>query len=563
MPAPSPEHVPANDGRELHGPDEARRQPCAGRFMERGPEQVPALVERVGDRDEDALAVDEQVREVKGDEVTQSDRQEARADRAHPDRPRDREGHQDDDAEERDEQNGLREEPGRPEDVEERLCLREAVEDDRGDAERDERHVGSAPASFEKPAPERARVDPPVFVHEAPVCEAAEKAEPDRERLTLRPPLVAPELGHHRDRQRRVSDEHDEQDRRTGLDDELEPDEEREACRRRPAADRGGIGGDIPALDVQGAQDGGADVVDRRERVEEVPRGPDDRAHDREPDPAINPQEQGRNVSVARPAGDALSDDPRPANEPENQQGPADPGRRQMTGGGQVGRRGAYITDDDEDERQGDRDGRPDDIDCEGEPARIGRIHAVRRDTCGYREGDDRRRREGACNSGGPCRDCAPGAADHAWSVGRLRRVSRYAAPAPSTISATMIGRMTSPLLPAAVPSPEGDGAGATVGTGVPVTGVGLALAVAEEGATAVGAGVATMATVNVHFACAMSPSPASVVDSTVYAPLPSGLVGVATIRVSSSGSTDPFATWVPLASFTTRLLPSGFIASL
>ena len=53
-PAHAPEHVPADDRRELDGPDEARRQPAAGRLVERGPEQVPALLERVGDRDEDA-----------------------------------------------------------------------------------------------------------------------------------------------------------------------------------------------------------------------------------------------------------------------------------------------------------------------------------------------------------------------------------------------------------------------------------------------------------------------------------------------------------------------------
>ena len=68
-------------------------QPPVG-VVERGPEQVPALLERVGDRDEDPLAVDQQVGQVVGDEVAERDRQQAGADRAEADRPGDREGEQ-------------------------------------------------------------------------------------------------------------------------------------------------------------------------------------------------------------------------------------------------------------------------------------------------------------------------------------------------------------------------------------------------------------------------------------------------------------------------------------
>ena len=53
----------------------------------------PAL-ERVGDGDEDALAVDQQVGQVVGDQVADGDRQQPGADRAEADRPRHREREQ-------------------------------------------------------------------------------------------------------------------------------------------------------------------------------------------------------------------------------------------------------------------------------------------------------------------------------------------------------------------------------------------------------------------------------------------------------------------------------------
>ena len=55
---------------------------------------------------------------------------------------------------------------GRPEEVEEGLGLGQAVEDDRGHAERHERHVGAGPARLEQPAAERAPVDAAVLVDE-------------------------------------------------------------------------------------------------------------------------------------------------------------------------------------------------------------------------------------------------------------------------------------------------------------------------------------------------------------------------------------------------------------
>ena len=78
MASPRAEHVPADDGRELHRPDEAGREEIANRFVEGSIEQVPSELERVGDRDEDPLAIDEQVREVVGHEVPDGDREQAR-----------------------------------------------------------------------------------------------------------------------------------------------------------------------------------------------------------------------------------------------------------------------------------------------------------------------------------------------------------------------------------------------------------------------------------------------------------------------------------------------------
>ena len=78
---PGAEHVPADDGRELDRPDEARRQPGAGRLVERRAEQVPARWNGSEIATRMSLAVDEQVRQVVGDEVADGDRQQAGAGR--------------------------------------------------------------------------------------------------------------------------------------------------------------------------------------------------------------------------------------------------------------------------------------------------------------------------------------------------------------------------------------------------------------------------------------------------------------------------------------------------
>ena len=318
--APRPQHVAADDGGELDRPHQAGWQPGAARLPERRAEQVPALLERVGDRDQDALAVDQQVGQVVGDEVAERDRQQAGPDGAQPDRPGDREGEQDDEAEPGEQDERLDRDAGRAEDVEEGLGLGQAVEDDRGHPERHERHVRAGPARLEEPAAERAPVDAALLVDQPEPGEPAEEPEPDREGLASRAPLVAPELGHHRERVGGVPDEDHEQQGRARLHDELQPDEDGEPDRARPASEPLRVVGRCPALDVGSRQDPGRHVVDRRERVEEVPGRADDRADDGQADPAVVPQEEGRDLPVARPAGDPLADDPQPADQPDDAQ---------------------------------------------------------------------------------------------------------------------------------------------------------------------------------------------------------------------------------------------------
>ena len=181
--APGAQHVPADDGRQLDGPDEAGRQERAGRLVERGAEQVPAALERVGDRDQDPLAVDQQVRQVVGDQVAERDRQQAGSGRGDADGPRHRRGGQDHEPEERRRAGPSRRAAGRAEQVEEDLRLRQAVEQDRADAERDEGDVRPGPAGLQEAAAERAPSHAPVLVGQRERRQPTEQAEPDRERL--------------------------------------------------------------------------------------------------------------------------------------------------------------------------------------------------------------------------------------------------------------------------------------------------------------------------------------------------------------------------------------------
>ena len=87
VPAPGAQHVPADDGRQLERPDQPGRQPRARRLVEGRAEEVPALLERVGDRDQDVLAVDQQVGQVVGDEVAAPRSAAARPRSRRPRRP--------------------------------------------------------------------------------------------------------------------------------------------------------------------------------------------------------------------------------------------------------------------------------------------------------------------------------------------------------------------------------------------------------------------------------------------------------------------------------------------
>jgi len=171
------------------------------------------------------------------DQVAERDRKESRADRAEPDRSGDAEGHQDHDPEEAEQQDRPLRDARRAEQVEEDLRLRQAVEDDRRDAQRRERDIGGRPARLEETAAEGATADPAVLVDEAEPGQPTEQPEPDREGFALGAPLVAPELGHHREGERGVPDEDDEERGGTRLDDELQPDEEGEANNGRPATE--------------------------------------------------------------------------------------------------------------------------------------------------------------------------------------------------------------------------------------------------------------------------------------------------------------------------------------
>ena len=183
---------------------------------------------------------------------------------------------------------------------------------------------------------------------------------------------------------------------RSRLHDELQPDEHGEPDRPRPASEPLGVVGGGPALDVGSRQDPGRHVVDRRERVEEVPGRADDRADDGQADPAVVPQEEGRDLPVARPAGDPLADDPQPADQPDGAQPEPQPGRRQRPRRGEVRRRRPDVADDDERERQCHGRRGADDVDRERQPARVGRVQGMGRDRRGQDQGEADRRREAA-----------------------------------------------------------------------------------------------------------------------------------------------------------------------
>ena len=174
--------------------------------------EVRALLERIGDGDDDPLAVDEQVREVVGDQVADGDRQQPRPGRAGRRRAAPR--------------------PGRPAAITPRNPSSWSVSIGTAGAPNtanhgvvwdspsyridpspiaDEHDVGGRPAGLEQTRRERPPPDPARVVDVRERREPVQQPEPHREGLAVPAPRVAPELGHHRQRERGVADEDDEQ----------------------------------------------------------------------------------------------------------------------------------------------------------------------------------------------------------------------------------------------------------------------------------------------------------------------------------------------------------------
>ena len=148
--------------------------------------------------------------------------------------------------------------------------------------------------------------------------ESVEEAEPDREHLTVGAPRVPTELGHAGERDERVGQ--DDQAHVGASEGELEPHEHGEADDRRPRREPRWIRRRAPAPDAQTPQDPGADVVEGRERVEPLPDRDQQRAHDGEADPAVDPGEERAHLGARRPAHEELGDDPGPADQAQRSQ---------------------------------------------------------------------------------------------------------------------------------------------------------------------------------------------------------------------------------------------------
>ena len=252
------------------------------------------------------------------DEVADGDRQEAGASGRDPHEPCHGKRCRDDDPEEAEEQHRLGRERRHPEAIEPELRLGQAVEQDRADAERDHHDIGHGPAGFQQAAQERPTTDAPVLVREGIGRETTEQPEPHAEDLAVRAPGVASELGHHRERECRVADEDDEQDPGTAGEHQLEPDDDRETDDRRPPTEpRREIRG-FPGRHAEPSNERDPEIVERRERVHEVPGRPDERRRHRNAYPAIDPDEQRGHFGVALATDDSLEDDPEPGQQAES-----------------------------------------------------------------------------------------------------------------------------------------------------------------------------------------------------------------------------------------------------
>ena len=187
------------------------------------------------------------------------------------------------------------------------------------------------------------------------------------------------------------------------------------------------------------AHDPRPDVVQRRERVDPVPDREEQRGNERDADPPVHPQEERRHVGRAGTAGDALGHDPRPGEQADRAQPIAEPGGRQSGWPLLGGQLDADVTQDDERERQGDRDGRAGQVDRERQPAGIRGIQLVAERDAGQQD----RERDAPDRGAGEDET-----ADHGWA-GR-RRMNRYPPRTATITTAAMIGKSTS-LVPAAL----------------------------------------------------------------------------------------------------------------
>jgi hypothetical protein len=130
MPGPGADDVPADDRDQLEAPRDRAGKPAGGRLELADAEQVPAQAERIGQRQDDALAVEQHEGQVVGDEVADRDRNEPGHQRTDADDPADGKHEPDDDRQPAEQEDGLLDDRRDPEQVEVLLGLGEPVKQD-------------------------------------------------------------------------------------------------------------------------------------------------------------------------------------------------------------------------------------------------------------------------------------------------------------------------------------------------------------------------------------------------------------------------------------------------
>ena len=256
--------------------------------------------------------------------------------------------------------------PGRPTRSNHGLGLRQPVVEDRDHRDRGEGGVRGRPARIQEAGPERPAAHDPRLGRsdERERGDPAEQPEPDREDLPVGPPGVAAVLGHPDERDRGVGGEPGDERPPPGASrhDELEPDDRGEAGDGRPATQARRVRRRRPAAEPQPTQERGTGVVQGAERVEPRPGGSDERRHEGEADPPVRPQEQARDVGLARPAHEALGEEPgdrHQAEDPEGRTQEARNGAHAVLGRSE----GRDVAQEDDGEREGDGRGRPGEVD--------------------------------------------------------------------------------------------------------------------------------------------------------------------------------------------------------